>query len=44
MITLAFGSIGLFAGMRARSAEAVQGLFPVIFVFLFMSSMACPAT
>ena len=42
LITLAFGSIGLIAGMRASSPENVQGLFPVIFVFLFMSSMALP--
>jgi ABC-2 type transport system permease protein len=42
LITLAFGSIGLVAGMRARSPEAVQGLFPLIFVFLFLSSMSLP--
>lgn len=42
LITLAFGSIGLIAGMRASTPENVQGLFPVIFVFLFMSSMALP--
>lgn len=42
LITLAFGSIGLIAGMRASSPENVQGLFPVVFVFLFMSSMAMP--
>ncbi len=42
LITLAFGSIGLIAGMRASSPESVQGLFPVIFVFLFLSSMAMP--
>ena len=42
LITLAFGSIGLVAGMRARSPEAVQGLFPVLFVFLFLSSMSMP--
>jgi ABC-2 type transport system permease protein len=42
LITLAFGSIGLIAGMRASSPENVQGLFPVIFVFLFLSSMALP--
>jgi ABC-2 type transport system permease protein len=41
-ITLAFGAIGLIAGMRSSSPENVQGLFPVIFVFLFMSSMALP--
>lgn len=42
LITLAFGSIGLIAGMRASTPENVQGLFPVVFVFLFMSSMALP--
>ncbi|MGH2956349.1 MAG: ABC transporter permease [Solirubrobacterales bacterium] len=42
LITLAFGSIGLIAGMRASTPENVQGLFPVTFVFLFMSSMALP--
>jgi ABC-2 type transport system permease protein len=42
LVTLAFGSIGLIAGMRANTPENVQGLFPVIFVFLFMSSMALP--
>ena len=42
LITLAFGSIGLIAGMRASTPENVQGIFPLIFVFLFMSSMALP--
>jgi ABC-2 type transport system permease protein len=42
VITLAFGSIGLFAGTRAKSAEAVQGIFPLLFVFLFLSSMSLP--
>jgi ABC-2 type transport system permease protein len=28
--------------MRAKTPENVQGLFPVIFVFLFLSSMALP--
>jgi ABC-2 type transport system permease protein len=42
VITLAFGSIGLFAGARAKSAEAVQGIFPLLFVFLFLSSMSLP--
>jgi ABC-2 type transport system permease protein len=41
-ITLAFGTIGLFAALRTGSGEAVQGLFPVFFVFLFLSSMALP--
>lgn len=41
-ITVAFGSIGLFAALRSGSGEAVQSLFPVFFVFLFISSMALP--
>ena len=41
-ITVAFGSIGLFAALRGGSGEKVQGLFPVFFVFLFLSSMALP--
>jgi ABC-2 type transport system permease protein len=41
-ITVAFGSIGLFAALRTGSGEAVQSLFPVFFVFLFLSSMALP--
>ena len=42
LITVAFGTIGLFAALRTGSGEAVQGLFPVFFVFLFLSSMALP--
>lgn len=41
-ITVAFGTVGLFAALRFGSGEAVQGLFPVFFVFLFLSSMALP--
>jgi len=41
-ITVGFGSIGLFAALRTGSGEAVQSLFPVFFVFLFISSMALP--
>lgn len=41
-ITVAFGTIGLFAALRFGSGEAVQGLFPVFFVFLFLSAMALP--
>jgi ABC-2 type transport system permease protein len=40
--TVAFGTVGLFAALRAGSGEAVQSLFPVFFVFLFISSMALP--
>lgn len=42
MISLAFGAIGVFAAFRFGNGEAVQGLFPVLFVFLFLSSMALP--
>ncbi|MEX2106345.1 MAG: ABC transporter permease [Solirubrobacterales bacterium] len=41
-ITVAFGTIGLFAALRTGSGEAIQSLFPVFFVFLFLSSMALP--
>ena len=40
--TVAFGTFGLFAALRTGSGEAVQSLFPVFFVFLFLSSMALP--
>ena len=42
LITLGFGGIGLFAALRTGSGEAVQGLFPLFFVSLFLSSMALP--
>ncbi len=42
LITFAFGCIGVFAAFRFGNGEAVQGLFPVLFVFLFLSSMALP--
>jgi ABC-2 type transport system permease protein len=41
-VTVAFGSIGLFVALRTGSGEAVQGLFPLFFVFLFLSSLALP--
>lgn len=41
-ITVAFGTVGLFAALRTGSGEAVQSLFPVFFVFLFLSTMALP--
>jgi ABC-2 type transport system permease protein len=41
-IAAAFGSIGLFAGLRTGSAEAVQGLFPLMFILLFLSSASLP--
>ena len=42
LIVLAFASLGAFAALRTGSGEAVQGLFPVLFVFLFISSMNMP--
>ena len=42
VISLAFGALGAFAALRTGSGEAVQGLFPLFFVFLFISSMAMP--
>ena len=41
-IAAAFGAIGLFAGLRTGSAEAVQGLFPLMFILLFLSSATLP--
>ena len=42
VVTLGFGALGCFAALRTGSGEAVQGLFPLFFVFLFLSSMAVP--
>jgi ABC-2 type transport system permease protein len=42
LITLGFGSLGLLVALRTGSGEAVQGMFPVFFVFLFLSSMSLP--
>jgi ABC-2 type transport system permease protein len=41
-ISLAFGCIGAFAALRSGSGEAVQGIFPLFFAALFLSSMALP--
>ena len=42
LILLGFGAIGATAALRPGSGEAVQGLFPAFFVFLFISSMNMP--
>ena len=42
LVALAFGALGAFAALRTGSGEAVQGLFPAFFVFLFLSSMNMP--
>jgi ABC-2 type transport system permease protein len=41
-VTLSFGTLGAFAALRTGSGEAVQGLFPLMFVLLFLSSNALP--
>jgi ABC-2 type transport system permease protein len=42
LIALAFASLGAFVGLRTGSGEAVQGVFPLFFVFLFLSSSSLP--
>lgn len=37
-----FGTIGCAAALRTGSGEAVQGLFPLFFVFVFLSSCNLP--
>jgi ABC-2 type transport system permease protein len=41
-IAIAFGSLGAFFALRTGSGESVQGLFPLLFVSLFLSSMNLP--
>jgi ABC-2 type transport system permease protein len=41
-IVFAFGLIGCTAAFKFGNGEAVQGLFPLLFVFLFLSTMALP--
>ena len=41
-VGVAFGSIGLAIGLRTGNGEAVQGVFPLLFVLLFLSSGALP--
>jgi ABC-2 type transport system permease protein len=41
-ISTAFGCIGAFVALRSGSGEAVQGVFPLFFAALFLSSMALP--
>jgi ABC-2 type transport system permease protein len=42
LISIAFGALGSFLALRTGSAEAIQAFFPVLFVFLFLSSMNAP--
>ena len=42
LVSLGFGALGCFMALRTGSGEAIQGLFPLLFVFLFISSMNTP--
>jgi ABC-2 type transport system permease protein len=42
LVSLAFGCIGAFVALLAGSSEAVQGVFPLFFAALFLSSMSLP--
>ncbi len=41
-MSIGFGGIGAFVALRTGSGEAVQGMFPLFFVLLFLSSMNLP--
>ena len=42
LVGVAFGALGLAIGLRTGNGEAVQGVFPLMFVLLFLSSGALP--
>jgi ABC-2 type transport system permease protein len=42
LIGVAFGAMGLVMALRTGSSEAVQGLFPLMFVVFFLSSLNLP--
>jgi ABC-2 type transport system permease protein len=42
VVSLSFGLLGAYLAFRTGSGEAIQALFPVLFVFLFISSMNAP--
>jgi ABC-2 type transport system permease protein len=42
VIALAFAALGAAIGLRTGSGEAVQGVFPLLFVFVFLSSSSLP--
>jgi ABC-2 type transport system permease protein len=41
-ISLAFGLIGAYVALRTGNGETVQGVFPLFFAALFLSSMSLP--
>ncbi len=42
LVSFGFGALGSFLALRSGSGETVQGMFPALFVFLFLSSMNAP--
>jgi ABC-2 type transport system permease protein len=42
LIAAGFGMLGAFMALRTGSGESIQAFFPVLFIFLFMSSMNAP--
>jgi len=42
LLALGFGGIGALLALRTGSGEAVQGVFPLLFVGLFLSSLNLP--
>jgi ABC-2 type transport system permease protein len=42
-VGVAFAGIGAWLAMATGSPEAVQGIFPLLFVLLFLSTMNLPA-
>ena len=42
LISFTFATIGAFLALRFGSGEAVQGLFPLLFVMVFLSSSSLP--
>jgi ABC-2 type transport system permease protein len=42
LIAFAFGSLGALMALRFGTGEAVQGIFPLLFVTLFLSSSSLP--
>jgi ABC-2 type transport system permease protein len=42
LVSIGFGALGAFLALRTGSGEAIQAFFPMLFVFLFLSSMNAP--
>ena len=42
IVSLSFGALGAYLALRTGSGETIQAMFPVLFVFLFISSMNAP--